>query len=627
MPNDRDLRSTLRQSARFVFPVVALGSAWVLFGEPTMLALSSFGLVLAVLVGLVAVGATWKEGLIVLVVLGATLFGDVLADWLRERRSFDTMYITLINARVFLVGWALLLWIPVRQASSATIEERDLPAALGIALLVGAIAVFALTNWTLTAAGHTGYFDEVLYIFQSRLYASGHLRAPLPDELVPFFRPVSSVASDGGLHTQYTPGWPFLLALITRVGLFSAPWVFGALTLVGVYRISRRLGGNTVAVFALLALILNPLFLRWQVGYLSHGGTSFCLVWMTVLSLDGERVTGWKRWLLYGAAGVLGGIAFAARPLTALGLGGGIWLWLCLRTAGTNRSWLALTGMLVLGALLPLAGFLWVNAQTNGSPFTLSYGLAHAGGHSLGFSGGTRVRYDALGEATTIESLVTPTVSLGRSLENLLSVARTAFPVGMALGLAWFAWRAGLRFRMSLPFLLLPVAYYFWPTAPIRTMSEGTPFVAIGLGVVLAVLWKNNHRWVGWALAMALGVFLVQTPAEILRNAERSSASEEYHERARELASSGPVVIFVNRGSEVDDRVFEWLWWFNATDWMGPIVVARDLGQRNDELRERFPGYTPYLVTAAGPVENPEDVPVTTLCPTDWSSACDNGGD
>jgi hypothetical protein len=378
-----------------------------------------------------------------------------------------------------------------------------------------------------------------------------------------------------------------------------------------------------VGAFAAFALTVNPFFLRWSSGYLAHTPTACLLVWMAVVMLVAERLHGWRWWSMLALAGALGGIAFTMRPLTALALGAAVWLWMGMRSAHSVRAWLSMTAALVAGALPPVLGFLWINMVTNGSPTTMGYVAAHAGGHSLGFSGGTRIRYDALGQPVTTQSLVTPAVALNTALHHFIAVMRSALPVAVLLGITWSAWRAGLKFRGgAFAFLLFPVAYFFWPTATVRTLSEVTPFLCLGIGLALATLWKQGRAWTRWVLGIIVVASLVHTPIGIRTAGTRARTMEPYVERVRSLATQGPVVVFVNRGELGNDSLFEQLWWFNALDWMGNVVVARDLGVRDSMLQSRFPKHRPYVVTWQRGVSAANEVQVIERCPTDWSTTC-----
>jgi hypothetical protein len=552
---------------------------------------------------------------------GTVLLAAALTGVFPERSA--EAYNSLLDARLVLAGLALALWIPGPHPRADAEPAGELPAWIGAAMVAAGAVILVVCDAQLTVVGHSGFVDEILYIFQGRQFALGRLRAPLPEELQPFFALVNTVASDQAIHTQYTPGWPAWLAVLTRTGLFAAPWLFGVMTLLGVFWIGRRVGGPTVGAFAALALTVNPWFLRWGSGYLAHMPTACLLVWMAALMLVAERLQGWRWWSMLALAGALGGIAFTMRPLTALALGAAVWLWMGLRSARNAGAWLTMTAALVAGALPPLFGFLWVNAVTNGSPTTMGYTAAHAGGHSLGFSGGVRIRYNALGEPVLSQIRATPRVSVSTALHHFIDVMRSALPLGLLLGITWSAWRAGLKFRgAAFAFLLFPAAYFFWPTATTRTVSEVTPFLCLGIGFVLATLWKQGRAWTRWVLGVIVVASVVYTPIGIRTAATRARTMEPYLERVRSLAEQGPVVVFVNRGELGNDSLFEQLWLFNALDWMGNVVVARDLGARNSMLQSRFPAHKPYVVTWGRGASAAADVSVVERCPTDWTTTC-----
>lgn len=613
----------VERSAPVVFLLVALlGLATWRAPSITPLFWSSALLVAAVAVGFARVRATTKETAVGCGIIAVAALVTLLGKY-NPAPAFELLYSNLTNVRFLLLGWALVLWSPWANRMDGS-EPRGVSLARHLAVLVAGAGVLFLADWSLTPDGHTGFTDEVLYVFQSSLFASGKLRAPLPDELRPFLSIISSVMSPNEIHAQYPPGWPALLAGLETAGLFLFPWIFPALSLIGVWKCARHLGGPAAGTLAVVVLLVNVHFIRWSVGYLSHGAAGCCLIWGTALGLDAESKDGARRWTCLVAAGLLAGVAVAIRPLTGLALGAAVWIWLCVRTRSTGRSWLAMSGALAAGALVPCLAFLWFNAATNESPLTLGYNAAHQG-HWLGFAV-TFNPYDQFGQPFAVTRARTPWHAVQRCLALVAALLKSSLPFAAAAPLAWMGWRAGLKIRpIALAFLLLPLAYVFWPVVTIRQMSELFLFVALGLGLVLGKLLEQRRIWTRWTVAALVAAGLVVTSAQLAPHRALSRRWSPYVARVNELAAAGPMLIFVNRGTLTNEEaLYEKLWWFNARDWMGKVVVARDLGARNKELIARFPHHAAYLVSWREGVTTTADVPISAICGLRAQRGCAN---
>ncbi|MGH7712777.1 MAG: hypothetical protein ACREOG_15915, partial [Gemmatimonadaceae bacterium] len=273
------VRKRLERSALVVFLTIALLGLAIWRLESIPLSLSSALIAVAVVAGFVRVRATPKETAVGFAILGLCVLVTMIARFPDTRPAFDQLYENVGNVRFLSLGWALVLWSPWPTRLDA--PKRRLSRAGELAIFAAGAVVLLLAHWRLTPDGHSGYTDEVLYVFQSSVFASGHLRASLPDELRPFLGIVYSVMSDNQIHGQYTPGWPALLAGLQTVGLFLLPWIFPALTLVGLWKCGSQIGRPAVGILAVVVLLINWQFIRWSVGYLAHGSTGCCLVWGT----------------------------------------------------------------------------------------------------------------------------------------------------------------------------------------------------------------------------------------------------------------------------------------------------------------------------------------------------------
>jgi hypothetical protein len=68
----------------------------------------------------------------------------------------------------------------------------------------------------------------------------------------------------------------------------------------------------------------------------------------------------------------------------------------------------------------------------------------------------------------------------------------------------------------------------------------------------------------------------------------------------------GKVLVFIPE-SEARPRIFWKMYWYNATDFLGDVIVARDLGARNEILTRRFGDHVPVRLEWQ---RSPSDAPL-----------------
>lgn len=216
--------------------------------------------------------------------------------------------------------------------------------------------------------------DEHLAIFQSRIFAAGHLTAQFPREfvyrLVPtFYLDRWLIATDAGqVVSIYWPGFALLLAPFSAAGL---PWacnpLLAALSLVLMAKIATRLASDERAGgWAMLFALASPGFTGMALSYFSMTAHLFLNLLFAWLLLEQA-----PRRLL--AAGVVGSFAlvqsnpvphllFAIPWIISLGRG----------PSGRRRLALLAAGYAPLLLLLGLGWWLFLR-QVQGTSFPLPY--------------------------------------------------------------------------------------------------------------------------------------------------------------------------------------------------------------------------------------------------------------
>jgi 4-amino-4-deoxy-L-arabinose transferase-like glycosyltransferase len=218
--------------------------------------------------------------------------------------------------------------------------------------------------------------DEMAYVWQAQVMAHGQLTVPSPAYPNSFLYPF--VVDYNGLRFgKYPLGWPALLSIGERLGARNLvnPLLAG-LCIWLIYRLGKRILGETVGVLAAGLTLVSPFFLVNTASLLSHPlglvlSATFTLFWLEAF---GNPVV--KRpWLptIVGAL-ALGGLILT-RPFTALGVAipfiiHGIYL-LTTGDWATRRRLLAFAGLV---ALIGTLYFVWQYAVT-GDPFLNPYVL------------------------------------------------------------------------------------------------------------------------------------------------------------------------------------------------------------------------------------------------------------
>lgn len=246
---------------------------------------------------------------------------------------------------------------------------------LALMLSLAAIAITGfVTQEIFEAIPHLE--DEIAYVWQAKVLASGHLTAPTPPHpksyLVPFV-----VDYEGVRFAKYPLGWPIVLAL--GVWLDLRAWVNPLLAGLGIwltYRLGKRLFGEVVGLLAAGLTLTSPFFLMNSGSLLSHPlglvlSASFALCWLEAF----EGRPGRARWPASVAAGFSLGYLFFTRPWSAIAVGlpfGLHGLYLLRRgDADTRRRLLVLAGV---AAIFPMLHLLWQYLVT-GDPFMNPYTL------------------------------------------------------------------------------------------------------------------------------------------------------------------------------------------------------------------------------------------------------------
>ncbi|HMN61650.1 MAG TPA: glycosyltransferase family 39 protein, partial [Anaerolinea sp.] len=148
-----------------------------------------------------------------------------------------------------------------------------------LALLVAAcVLLAAAVTWGVyDAIPHLE--DEHAQLFQARVFASGHITAPLEGPALSFSIPFTLVRG-GHVFSKYPPGFALLLA---PGALLGQPWLvnvlMAALGVLGVYALGRDLFGEPEGLLAAGLGMISPMFVMLAGTLLPHTAELALLTW------------------------------------------------------------------------------------------------------------------------------------------------------------------------------------------------------------------------------------------------------------------------------------------------------------------------------------------------------------
>lgn len=281
--------------------------------------------------------------------------------------------------------------------------------------------------------------DEVAYLFQAKIFSSGHLYLPsLPDPLRRFFDH-EFIVNNGKWYGKYPPGHSLLLALGLPLHLeFLITPIFSTLSLGLIFALTKQLFNFKTAFLSTILLATSPFYLLISSTYLSHPTALF----FTVLFLYSLIR---KNYLLVGLS--LGAV-FLIRPYNTLPL-----LTLLIFPL-SNLRYLRYLSFFLPFILLASLGLLY-NYLLTGSPFLLPQNV-YSSFDKPGF-GSRGVEWG---------SDFTPQIAVSNLLENLNALKEFLLPQPLSFLLLFipfaFFKKPSSSSSLSFYFLLNIISYFFY---------------------------------------------------------------------------------------------------------------------------------------------------------------------
>ncbi len=514
------------------------------------------------------------------------------------------------------VGWATLFLLVGTHpgALNTRIAEPSRRVALAVlaasALIIRVAHSLATPRWPLIS-------DEAIYVLQSEWFFLPAYSWHVPREIADFFvmRKLGYNAEAQHFYGMYPPGWPAVLALFHAIGLrWWTPVVMGAASVGLTYFVGVRVHSRAAGVFAAALLALQQWFVIDHAGYMSDGFVTFTTVAGAASLLAAETASRNRRFAFGVVAGITLGMGVAARPLSGIALGVALVAWIVIRQRMTLRPLAVAFAGILVGGVLPAALLLHYNAVTNGEPLRLAYQAMHGHGYDLGFGLRGFQAFTASLERIQVPIVYTPAQAASHLFLRLSDYSYAAFGIALLLPLTALAvaHRVPLRLRYIAPFLLLPAVYCFYWYSGVRYYTCLLPFILIGCAVLALDLVKRDP-WVtlGICTSAIVGSLYFalpyrDSPGELDSPWTRSAYFRDPGRMAtldslKALGERrGPLLVFARQEDSPFDNLLDRLQLLNADGLTSRVLVARDLGARNAELRERYPDRSVYVVEDRG---------------------------
>ena len=348
---------------------------------------AGFLVLLMVLRSLLLLGRTLGRGFAIFATLVFTASLSTLIPLPRLGVTDGATYlyaIRFISVSLLVIGGGIALGqaCPSALARRARLllDRIGAPRCMFAACGIMTLALLGVSALRLDAIPHA--MDEVMQVFQAKIFASGHLwiTPPSSTDLISHF----GLIHDGGKwRCMWPPGNALAMAPFVAAGaLWLYPPILSSLTLAAIFVFVSRTDDRNTALLAVLLLVTSPWF--WSMGssYMSHVPSALWLsafLMCLVRAREGNLPA-------CAAAGLCLGAAAATREADALFLSapfGVLWA-LDVLDSNKRRDWLRRSAAMALGLVPGLGFLLGTNWLENGAPFVFGHEIVFKGRYGFG---------------------------------------------------------------------------------------------------------------------------------------------------------------------------------------------------------------------------------------------------
>lgn len=450
--------------------------------------------------------------------------------------------------------------------------------------------------------------DEINYFFQGKILASGQLYLDTP-RFSEFFKYIFFV-NDGKTYSLFQPGWPLFLALGWKLGI---PWlmapILGGVAAGSFYGVARRLLGEIAGKWATLMLLSSAVFLYQSASMMAHGPAAAISLVAFYFSIRAWN-EGHRRWFIL--AGFAAGWLISIRAATAIALMAPMVIFGVGALFLGKLRWRDL-GWIILG-LIPLAGFQaynnWLFTGTIFSfpqdhYFALTEPVKNC--HRLGIGKGIGCHYEHGVDIVFGKEGYTWARAWDVSLTRLKMFRSDLFGIGFGIVLIFLAWFSEKKVKYLLfgfPVALISVYhFYYYPAGYLgaRYYFESVPFALLLIALGAQGLFHSIRNFgpkkkrvfhaIFIAFFVALSGFSIgyEVPRRWNWYKGLESFRRGFHDTLDASNLKNAIVLVPKGHREM------WIgFWRNDLDFQGDVIVARDLGKENSQLKQFYPDRTFY---------------------------------
>ena len=317
----------------------------------------------------------------------------------------------------------------MKREEAKTVSGNRIPGLVIVCALFVFLASGLLSLLVFQRSPHI--HDEIAYLFQAKIFASGHLTAPSPCFREAFDFP--HIICNGRWYSQYPPGYPLLLVPAMVAG---TPWLLNpllaALAIILFYLLGKEIYGERVGRLAALLGAASIWLVLMSATMMSHTSGMLFFALFLLFLFKSEKFPSILNGLV---AGVGLGMAVLIRPYEAVLISLPFLVWYGIRFLKSPKmNWKNVAAFVVAGAVFA-AVFLLYNQATNGNPLKMGYVVKYGEAHSVGF-----------GKAGYTGSAHNPDSGFVQTGRNLYSLNRYLFgwPLTSLLFLLPLAFPAGV---------------------------------------------------------------------------------------------------------------------------------------------------------------------------------------
>jgi hypothetical protein len=507
----------------------------------------------------------------------------------------------------------------VTKSKKTDIEKPGFPknvlaAALFVFLFSGLFSYFVLD--------HIPHIhDEIGYLFQAKIFKSGHFYVDSPCSKESFDFP--HIINNGKWYSQYPPGFPLLLVPFL---FLSIPWLvnpfLGFVSILLFYLVGTEIYDRKTGILTAALGSLSIWLLLMSSTFLSHTSCMFFLLIFLLFLFRSLRSPSITHGLL---TGIGWGAAFLIRPYTTILFSFPFLIYFLVRSIPCGRKKFKNMAAAIIAAVICLSILMLYNQATNGHPFRMGYTVRYGETHGVGFNktGFTDIPHTPmLGVTNTIENLSEINQHLfGWPLSSFLALIpllliRKIRPEyrkkDLLLGAGILSFFMGNFFYWAA--LILLGARLFFETLPLFVLlsARGIREIPQLLKRCNLHLSTANLQRVGIFLLILLTIhaFFIHFPKWIHPEDQNwyyyhidkdfQGTTSQIHKDLRELSLDNALIImnFLYHPMEY----FPGYWWrsgfiYNDPELNNDIIYARDQGKNNQELFSCFPERRFYIFT------------------------------